>query len=361
MKLKSLFSTPKKTILTIIFLIAILIVAGTMTAFAAEEIAKSTSIGTVAAQDKALSDAGVSKERATFTTTEFEFEKGNFVYDVEFTADGIEYDYIIKASNGTVLSRKATVADNYISQENAQSQPSASTQTDKYIGIDAAKSKALDDAKVKTSNATFTEQKLDTDDGIAVYEIGFYTADKEYDYEINAITGDIHKKSSQTINSYQSDTQNKDEKISLDSAKKKALSDAGVKANEVTFTKQKLDWDDGISIYEIEFYTSSKEYDYEINANTGAIHEKSIEPLQTSQRPQKENNNSYISIEKVKSLALSHAGFSANEVYLSKNKFENDDDIMVYEIEFIKDNIEYEYTIHAVSGKILEFDYEYDD
>lgn len=36
-------------------------------------------------------------------------------------------------------------------------------------------------------------------------------------------------------------------------------------------------------------------------------------------------------------------------------------DIMVYEIEFIKDNIEYEYTIHAVSGKILEFDYEYDD
>ncbi|MCI8349464.1 MAG: hypothetical protein HFE74_08550 [Firmicutes bacterium] len=281
MKLKSLFSTPKKTILTIVCITAGLAVAGTMTTFAAEEIAKSNSIGTVSAQEKALSDAGVSKENATFTTTEFEFEKGSFVYEVEFTSDGIEYDYIIKASNGTVLSRKATIVNNYISQENTQSQPSASTQTDKYIGIDAAKSKALDDAKVKTSNATFTEQKLDTDDGIAVYEIDFYTADNEYDYEINA--------------------------------------------------------------------------------NTGAIHEKRIEPLQASQHPQKENNNSYINIEKAKSLALSHAGFSANEVYLSKAKFENDDDIMVYEIEFIKDNIEYEYTIHAVSGKILEFDYEYDD
>ena len=66
-------------------------------------------------------------------------------------------------------------------------------------------------------------------------------------------------------------------------------------------------------------------------------------------------------VEKAKTLALNHAGLSAGEVSLSKAKFENDDGIMVYEIEFIKDRTEYEYTIDAASGKILEFDSEYDD
>ena len=32
-----------------------------------------------------------------------------------------------------------------------------------------------------------------------------------------------------------------------------------------------LDWDDGRAVYEVEFYAGSREYDYEINAVTGAV------------------------------------------------------------------------------------------
>lgn len=66
-------------------------------------------------------------------------------------------------------------------------------------------------------------------------------------------------------------------------------------------------------------------------------------------------------MERAKEIALSHAGLSAGEVYLSKAKFEDDDGVKVYEIEFYKDRMEYEYTIHAATGRILEFDAEYDD
>ena len=361
MKLKSLFSTPKKAILTSVCVAAVLAVTGTATVFTAEGIAKSSSIGTTAAEEKALSDAGVNKEDAAFSVTEFEFQKGRFVYDVEFTAGGIEYDYVIKASDGTVLSRKAKVDDDDLQQVTAAPDNTApTTLADEYISLDAAKTKALDDAGLNASDVSFTKEKLDVDDGVTVYDIEFYTSDAEYDYEINAETGAVHKRS---VNRKEGNppTQNEQSYISLDAAKTKALSDAGVKASAATFTKEKLDSDDGIAVYDLEFYTEENAYDYEINAKTGTVHEKSIEKREQTQQPQGGNSGSYIGVEKAKTLALNHAGLSAGEVSLSKAKFENDDGIMVYEIEFIKDRTEYEYTIDAASGKILEFDSEYDD
>ena len=153
MKLKSLFSTPKKAILTSVCVAAVLAVTGTATVFTAEGIAKSSSIGTTAAEEKALSDAGVNKEDAAFSVTEFEFQKGRFVYDVEFTAGGIEYDYVIKASDGTVLSRKAKVDDDDLQQVTAAPDNTApTTLADEYISLDAAKTKALDDAGLNASD-----------------------------------------------------------------------------------------------------------------------------------------------------------------------------------------------------------------
>lgn len=45
----------------------------------------------------------------------------------------------------------------------------------------------------------------------------------------------------------------------------------------------------------------------------------------------------------------------------SKAKLERDDGITVYEIEFYKDGVEYDYTINASNGNILEFDADRDD
>lgn len=65
--------------------------------------------------------------------------------------------------------------------------------------------------------------------------------------------------------------------ISGDAAKEIALNHAGLSASEVFFKKSKLDREDRIMVYEIEFYYGNWEYEYEINATTGAILEYDIE------------------------------------------------------------------------------------
>lgn len=54
-------------------------------------------------------------------------------------------------------------------------------------------------------------------------------------------------------------------------AKQIALNKAGVSASKAEFTKVKLDYDDGIRVYEVEFYAGDFEYEIEINARTGAV------------------------------------------------------------------------------------------
>ncbi len=68
-----------------------------------------------------------------------------------------------------------------------------------------------------------------------------------------------------------------------------------------------------------------------------------------------------ISKEKAKEIALDHAGYEESEVKFVKAKLDRDDGRYEYEIEFRADgNLEYDYSINAVNGKIVEFDRDYD-
>lgn len=142
-------------------------------------------------------------------------------------------------------------------------------------------------------------------------------------------------------------------KIGVSAAKKKALANAKLKAKDVTFTKAKLDKEDGVYVYEIEFYSSSAEYEYEINAYTGKVVKKEVKKFNVS------GSSTGIGAKKAKSIALKDAGFSASQVTFTKVKLDKEDG--VYEVEFRKGKTEYEYEIDADTGEILESDSEYDD
>ena len=60
-------------------------------------------------------------------------------------------------------------------------------------------------------------------------------------------------------------------RLTKDEAKQIALDKAGVTAAEATFTKAKLDYDDGREEYEFEFFANGKEYDVDVDANTGRV------------------------------------------------------------------------------------------
>ena len=60
-------------------------------------------------------------------------------------------------------------------------------------------------------------------------------------------------------------------RLTKDEAKKIALDKAGVTAAEATFTKARLDYDDGREEYEFEFFANGREFDVDVDANTGRV------------------------------------------------------------------------------------------
>ncbi|MCD7796182.1 MAG: PepSY domain-containing protein [Clostridiales bacterium] len=177
-----------------------------------------------------MTDVGVNEADTTVTKAKLDFENGIFVYDIEFTAYAVnEYDYTIKVADGSVIDKDcdidesltvaSSVAETYIQQTDiAETSQAEQTETltaavtdeqidttvaetsitvttadtsSKYIGVDKAKSIALDDVGLSASDVTFIKAKLERDDGVYEYEIEFIYGDLEYEFEINASTGKI--------------------------------------------------------------------------------------------------------------------------------------------------------------------------
>ncbi len=68
--------------------------------------------------------------------------------------------------------------------------------------------------------------------------------------------------------------------------------------------------------------------------------------------------NSGITAEKAKRIALTHAGATEDTVQRFVSKLDNEDGRQVYEIEFDFNGFEFDYEIDAKSGEILKFDKE---
>ena len=145
--------------------------------------------------------------------------------------------------------------------------------------------------------------------------------------------------------------------IGLEKAKSIALADAGLSASQVTFTKAWQDWDNGRMVYDVDFYTSTTKYDYEIAASDGTILQREQESFNTGVGT---GTTGDIGLEKAKSIALSNAGLSASQVTFVKAQQDWDDGRMEYEIEFYYGGLKYEYTILATTGTILEKDVDRD-
>lgn len=170
-----------------------------------------------------------------------------------------------------------------------------------YIGAERAKTIALESVGVSSAKATFTKVQIDQDDRKPVYDIEFFTTSNEYDFEIDAVSGEIlekkaevssHPSSQPSSSTATAPTQQQTQQsssnpsaavsdyIGVDRAKNIALEHGGVSAANAVFTKAKLDSDDGIRTYEIEFISGNTEYEYEINAYTGEIMDVSMEMIE---------------------------------------------------------------------------------
>ena len=159
------------------------------------------------------------------------------------------------------------------------------------IGMDAARTAAEEYAGTTALDSVTAEVDSELDESLAHYEVELHTAWGEFEYLVDAYTGKVlsgQKDLLTTASTPNETTKPSDQKpdpsgtaqnIGYAKAKSIALNHAGVSENEAYDIDIELDNEDGILVYEVEFKSGNMEYDYEINAATGAIlkHESELE------------------------------------------------------------------------------------
>ena len=425
MTIKNLFSTPKKAVITLTSVVLALIIIGVGASFAVKQIAVSKSIGATAAESYALADAGLSPEDVTSVKSKFERTDGKYCYKVQFESKGSEYSYVIDGENGKIISaevpdsitveeaKQIALADAGLTADevtfskaeleedngglrydiefetsdreyeyeidansgvvleksseakaspvNTPSPEDPSGTDSELIGVERAKEIALADSGCTQGSVTFTKAELDNDDEKPHYEIDFHTDKNNYEYDIDAFSGKILDKEVEKTESKPSPnpsaTPAPDAETYIGKAKARsiALKDANVSEKDATFTKTELDRDDGRVVYDVEFYTSDAEYEYEIDAVTGKITDRSVE------KNAHNDSGELLGIDEAKRIAIEYAGLKASDVTFVKAKLESEHGRVVYELEFYASGIEYEIEIDAVTGEVLDFDFEKDD
>lgn len=294
----------KKSILSIAMTAAIPLAALSLAACGGSQTASTADyIGIDAAKEAALSDAGVSADGAEFSTAGLDSRNGVFYYAVDFTENGVNYEYDIDALTGVVIERAKTPAAGgpgagEAGTETAPGTPAAASGTAAPAGETAA--------QVPASTSPAGSQE--TGSGGPVTEA-----------EARAI----------------------------------ALSQAGLTEADVRFIESKKDRHDGQSVFEVEFDAlTGEEYSYDIREADGAIVSYDYD---YDRNPSVNSSGSgMLSEDQIRETVLSRVpGASAADVRLW---LDEDDDRYQYEGQLVWDGMEYEFKIDAYSGSVLEWE-----
>lgn len=258
-------------------------------------------------------------------------------------------------------------------------QPSSQAQVQaQLISMEAAQEVALKAANIAAEDAAISATTLNEVAGTSCYKVEFTSGDYAYAYTVNAETGAVMEMSSQEKNEVDTQAQTEATVPAADSAttqssaaataqtvtgtvdeemaQKIALDHAGVKATDATITKSKLDYEGRRQVYEIEWYAGGKKYDYEIAVDTGEILSSAYDE-KTSGWSVSNSSNVTVSEADAKQTALGRvSGATQKDIY--EWKFDYDDGRPEYEGKIIYGGTEYDFTIDASSGAVIEWEAE---
>ena len=175
-------------------------------------------------------------------------------------------------------------------------QASSTEQETTMITAEDAKTIALQHADLVEEEVTFSKCELDEDFDGPNYDVEFHTEDRlEYDYEIDAFTGEIlgydwdgdDTLFAEGMEEATSDAASNEDIannshnpvntiISEEDARKIALEQVSGATDE-HIREFDRDYDDGRLKYEIEIFFEDKEYTFDIDARDGAILERELD------------------------------------------------------------------------------------
>lgn len=289
------------------------VTALTMTACSMIPSAKASYISMDAAQSKALNAANVEAANVESYSAQMGDVGTTTCYEVQFVSDGYAYYYAVNATDGEIVKvTKTPVGEEPIQAQPEQTTDASASQTGEttpstatgnqnntattkptagqttttpaangQITLEQAKETALKHAGLKADAVTFVKAEQDYENGKLVYEVEFVTNDGgkvvEYDYEIDAATG--------SVVSYDYDAENY---VSAKGATTVSVDEATAKqtvlnkvpgATAANIYEWKLDFDDGRWEYDGKIVYNLMEYDFTVDASSGAVTEWGVESI----------------------------------------------------------------------------------
>ncbi len=241
-------------------------------------------IGKSAAALAAEEYAGTLELSSVTTDVDPELDEFPPHYEVEVKTAWGEYEYIVDAFTGQVLSGPKDVVSlapgtvvpvpdtTPVPQPSpsAQPQPSAPP-AGQDVGREAALAAALEHAGLSESQITGLKVERDWDDGRLEYDVEFWCGETEYDYTIDGRSCSVLKHEQEHHGSGHHGGVVSSEDIGIEAAKAAALVHAGVLESETSKLEVERDWDDGRLEYDVEFEVGRVEYEYTIDGATGAV------------------------------------------------------------------------------------------
>lgn len=272
----------------------------------------------------------------------------------------------------------------------------------------AAQTLAVEAAGLSGTEVVFASTELERRDGVDYYQVVFSSGEKNYECDVDAITGTVIEVRQPTevdvlqngtnglsngtppegslvtdadtynpavpagqsgtpsgqestaanqnnASSGQGGQQGSSGQLTAQQAKEKALAHANLTLDEVVFVVCELDWEHGRQVYEVEFYTNdAREFDYEIDASTGEVLSYDYDAEHYT-APSTGSEGGSISQERAKEIALAQV---PGAVLSDIREFETDydDGRLEYEGKIFYGGMEYEFTIDGYSGAIREWE-----
>ena len=196
------------------------------------------------AQYIALNHANLTNNKVTNLKVENDIENKHECYEVEFNYKDKEYEYHILKKGGTILSYEIK-----------------NKKQEKVTHSNMSEISSLVLERVPGASAKHLEIKQDFEDGRMIYEGEIHYDGYEYEFEVDAETKEFIE--------WDKELENVQASISIEKAKKIALNKVQGASNKDL--EIELDDHDGKAIYEGEINYQNKEYEFEIDANTGTI------------------------------------------------------------------------------------------
>ena len=150
--------------------------------------------------------------------------------------------------------------------------------------------------------------------------------------------------------------------LSLEEAKKIALDYVGAKEEEAEFTRAHKDYENGREVYDIEFWVDGTEYDMDVDVRTGKITDYSEEIHFTGTGRAAENtSNGMRTEEEAMQKARERAKLTEDQLdYVKHIQLDYEHGREVYEVEFYCGGYEYNIDVDAQTGRIVDFDKDFD-